>query len=110
MFTRKIYRQCAIGLLALTGLAFTADRLIGPTSHTNFIELPNEGGIHMTASGFSFADATIPGRNLPRFIAHRAWWIHAGCDRFAYRDQPDRLQLPDQYPESPGGPISDQVL
>src|SRR4051812_18198264 len=30
----------------------------------NFIELPNEGGIHMTASGFSFADATIPGETF----------------------------------------------
>ena len=44
MSAQKICRQCAIGLLALAGLAFAAGQSLAQEV-VNFIELPNEGGI-----------------------------------------------------------------
>jgi hypothetical protein len=108
MFARKIYRNCAVGLVALASLAFTASQS-SADEIINFVELPNEGGIHMTASGSSFADVTIAGETfhisspiVPGGYTPDAIVSHIGISRTASGYLVNIL-------DSPGGPISDQV-
>jgi hypothetical protein len=111
MFMSKLPKYCAVGLFVLASLAVTArpssaDELV----IINFIELPNEGGIQMTASGDSGpVDVTVTGETfhlsspqVPLGYPADATVSHIGISRTATAYLVNIL-------ESPGGPISDQV-
>jgi hypothetical protein len=109
MVARNIYRQCAVGLLTLANLAFTASQS-SAQEVINFIELPNEGGVQMTASGPSGpVDTTVPGETfhlsapqIPSGYPADATVSHIGISQTASSYLVNIL-------ESAGGPISDQV-
>src|SRR3954466_12272478 len=109
MVARNIYRQCAVGLLTLASLAFTASQS-SAQEVINFTELSNEGGVQMTASGPSGpVDATVPGETfhlsvpqIPPGYPADATVSHIGISRTSSGYLVNIL-------ESLGGPISDQV-
>src|SRR3954465_3752729 len=109
MVARNIYRQCAVGLLTLASLAFTASQS-SAQEVINFIELPNEGGIQMTASGPSGPrDVTVPGEtfhlstnNVPAGYPADATVSHIGITGITSSYLVNIL-------ESVGSLISDQV-
>jgi hypothetical protein len=109
MFSVTLGKNALIGLAVLATVSLTTRRATAEV--INFIELPNEGGITMTASGqsgpvgpvtvagetFHVSSPAVPGGYTPDAIVS-----HIGISQTAAGYLVNIL-------ESPGGPISDQV-
>jgi hypothetical protein len=109
MFVSKLPKSCAVGLVALASLAVTA-RPSSADEIINFIELPNDGGIQMTASGPSGPrDVTVAGEtfHLSSPVVGPGYPADATVSHIGIRETATAYLV--NILESPGGPISDQV-
>jgi hypothetical protein len=109
MFSAKTRKRAVIGWAVLATFGLIPDPAAAEV--INFVELPNEGGITMSASGESgpVGPVTVPREtfhisspSVPNGYTPDALVSHIGISRTVAGYLVDIL-------ESPGGPISDQV-
>ena len=95
----------ALALIALAARSASADVVL------NFLELPNEGGIHLTGtdSGGNVIDVTLLGSETFRVSAPGCTMI-PGCNpNFTTNQIGTQTEFLVNILESPGGPLSDQI-
>ena len=109
-FSLYFRKHVQVVLVALAMIALSA-RSASAAVVLNFLELPNEGGIHLTGtdSGGNVIDVTLLGSETFRVSAPACTMI-PGCNpNFTTNQIGTQTEFLVNILESPGGPLSDQI-
>jgi len=110
MFSLQVRQYLQVVSVALAMIAFTLDSASAVVT-LNFLELPNEGGIHLTgtASNGTPINLTLLGSETFRVSAPGCTAI-PGCNpNFTTNQIGTDTEFLVNILESPGGPLSDQI-
>src|SRR5215510_1434127 len=110
MFSLQVRQYLQVVSVALAMIAFTLDSASAVVT-LNFLELPNEGGIHLTgtASNGTPINLTLLGSETFRVSAPGCSAIQGCNPNFTTNQIGTDTEFLVNILESPGGPLSDQI-
>src|SRR5215475_15916467 len=110
MFSLQVHQYLQIVSVALAMIALTAGSASAVVT-LNFLELPNEGGIHLTgtASNGTPINLTLLGSETFRVSAPGCTAIQGCNPNFTTNQIGTDTEFLVNILESPGGPLSDQI-
>src|SRR5215510_10446547 len=110
MFSLQVRQYLQVVSVALAMIAFTLDSASAVVT-LNFLELPNEGGIHLTgtASNGTPINLTLLGSETFRVSAPGCSAIQGCNPNFTTGQIGTQTEFLVNILESPGGPLSDQI-